>query len=564
LTQESTQEQFGKRERMLALIGVMTALLLAALDQTIVATAGPAIQRDLAIPASQYAWITTAYLVAATVMVPIWGKLSDRLGRKPVLLAGVALFLVGSLLCGIAPGTFPLIAFRAVQGIGAASLFTSVFAVIADLFPPAQRGRYMGLIGGVMGIASFVGPLAGGIITDRFGWHWVFFINLPVGAIAIWFIARKMPPLPPLRDAARLPLDVAGALFLIVAVVPLLAALSLGRSAGTVAAGGYAWTSPLILTLLSVALLSAILFIRTERRVPDPIVHFEIFRDPTIALASATVFVLGSAFLFAVIFLPLFLVNVSGISATGAGLTLMPLTMGMIAGSVGAGQVVARIGNYRRLLLGSLLLLMAAFAIMGFTLTATSTQWELSWKMVLIGLGMGPSLPLYTLAVQHAARPGEIGVVTAAATFSRSLGQVIGLTVFGAIFAGLLATTLARDLGEALTPLPPVVRELVASVALSPGPGLGEGPSTVAVDTIALRESIMRASDRLTAEDAALALASIGTVKAAVDNALATAISMLFRVGVLVIGVALLLTLRMPDLSLHRRGAGEGAAPEVH
>lgn len=440
-----TADALTRRDRVLTMTGVLVALLLAALDQTIVATAGPAIQRDLAIPPGLYAWITTAYLVASTVMVPIYGKLSDTYGRKPVLLVGVGLFLAGSLLCGVSPNVNVLIAARAVQGLGAASLFTTTFAVIGDLFPPQERGRYMGLIGGVMAVSSVIGPLVGGVITDTLGWHWAFLINLPVGAVAIWFILSKMPRLA--GAAVRRRLDLMGAAMLVLGVVPLLVALSLGRGEeGAPAAGGTGIPLPTPL-LLALSAFGLAMFVRAERRAEDPILRLGLYGTRPIGFAAAATFLVGACFLFNVIFLPLFLVNVAGVSATGAGLTMMPLTLGVVAGSVLSGQIVARTGRYKPLMLGSLALLVIAFALMAFTLDIGTTRGAVTMRMVLIGLGIGPSFPLFTLATQNAAPPSELGAVTAATTFARSLGQVVGVAVFGALFGAVVAGARGRGIG---------------------------------------------------------------------------------------------------------------------
>ncbi len=431
---------YTRAEKVATIVATLLGLLLAALDQTIVATAGPVIQRELHIAPSLYVWITTAYLVASTVLVPIYGKLSDLYGRKPILLAGMTIFLAGSSLCGIAQTTLQLIMFRALQGAGSAALFTTAFAVIADLFPPAERSKYQGIYGGVFGIASVVGPLAGGFITDHIGWHWVFFVNLPIGAIALYFIVRRMPMLRRPR-AARARIDVAGALALAVAVVPLLLALSLGRGAAAMPGdGGYPWGSWQILGMFALSGLGLVSFIAIERVVAEPILDLRMFRDRTFMIGSLASFVMGMAFLAAIVFLPLFMVNVVGLSATSSGLTTTPLTFGIVFGNIVVGQLVARAGRYKVFMIGAAVLSIVAFAVMGFTLSPESGQLSVSARMVLIGLGMGPTIPLFTLAIQSAVPPQQIGVATSMATFSRAMGVTIGLAIIGTVFASTLAT----------------------------------------------------------------------------------------------------------------------------
>jgi EmrB/QacA subfamily drug resistance transporter len=463
--------ELTREQKALTVTGMLLAMLLAALDQTVVATAGPAITRALSIDPGFYSWMTTAYLVASTVLVPIFGKLSDLYGRKRVVLVGIALFLLGSLLCGVATDATQLFASRALQGAGAASIFTSAFAVLGDLFSPAQRGRYSGVFGAVFGVASLVGPLLGGWLTDTFGWRWVFFINLPIGAVALAFVALRMPPLAPPPASPRPRVDVAGGLLLTLGVVPLLLALSLGHTAAQGDAFGLRWTDAREVALFGAAAASLAAFTWWELRVGEPLVDLRLFRDPTVRWGLAATFMLGGAFLTPMIFLPLFMVNVVGVTATASGLTISPMVLGVVAGNVLSGQLVSRLGTYKGLMLGSLGLLATAFAVLALSLDADASQASVTAKMVLLGLGLGPSVPLYTLAIQSAAPAGQLGAATSMTTFFRQLGGTVGLAVAGALFASTLDTSLRAQLELVTRGLPAgLVEQLVPAPGAEPTP----------------------------------------------------------------------------------------------
>jgi EmrB/QacA subfamily drug resistance transporter len=481
------------QQKAFTLAGTLLALFLAALDQTVVATAGPDMQRSLHLAPGLYTWITTAYLVSSTVLVPLYGRLSDLFGRKVILLVGVVVFLAGSALCGISQNATQLIAFRALQGVGSASLFTSAFAVVADLFTPAERGRYTGLFGAVFGISSLVGPLLGGFITDHFGWHWVFFINLPIGAIALAFIVLRMPPLRS-QLAVRPAVDVMGAILLAVGVVPLLVGASLGRAVLREGDVGYLWTSPPMLGLGLLAVVGLVGFVMWELRVKDPLVDLSLFKTPVVKWGVLSIVVLGAAFLTPIVFLPLFMDNVVGVTATASGLTISPLVMGIVAGNVVSGQLASRFGTYKPFMLVALVVLTVGFLVMGFTLTASSTQSEVTLKMVLLGLGLGPSIPLYTLAVQNAVPPQQMGVATSMTTFFRSMGSTIGVAVMGSLFATTLSEGISTRLVKATEGLPP---QLVQRFSQRQSGGIDdEGGSSMRFDAEAQKQ---KASDGLEA-----------------------------------------------------------------
>lgn len=431
------------RDKVFTLVGILLALFLGAIDQTIVATALPRIVEDLQ-GVTRYAWVATAYLLASTVMVPIYGKLADMYSRKAIELWSMGLFLVGSFLCGIAGefGSLPLIgdgmnqliAFRAVQGLGGAGLFAMAFIVIADLFPPAERGKYQGLMGGTFGIASVLGPLIGGFLTDQggaiipgiAGWRWVFYVNLPFGILALWFVITRMPRLEP-ADAGSHKLDILSAFFLVAGLSPIILALQLDRRA-------HPWGSVETIGLLVGGVVLLVLFSIRSLRSSNPVLNFQLFSNKVFSIGNAALFSYGAALLGIVVFLPLFIVNVLGVSATEAGLSLIPLSLGIVFGSTVSGQLVSRFGHYRRLMLLGGAILFVATLLLSLMDTET-TFWEVTFYMVLCGLGLGPALPLYPLAIQNSVEPRMIGQATSASQFFRQIGGAVGAAVMGTVLA---------------------------------------------------------------------------------------------------------------------------------
>ncbi|CAN5143448.1 N/A [soil metagenome] len=439
-------QEFSPLEKRVTLIALMIVFLLSALDQTIVATAMPRIVAQLS-GLDLYPWVTTAYLLASTVMVPIYGKLSDIFGRKPILVIGIVLFMLGSVLCGlsgefgdlplIGGGMVQLIVFRAIQGLGGAALITSAFAVIADLYPPRERAKMGGLFGSVFGLASVIGPLIGGFFTDLptahflglqiAGWRWVFYINLPLAGLALFMVLIEMPRLTH-RIGGRI--DFAGAGLLLTTFVPLLLALSWGGTAG--------WASPEILVLFAVAAASLIGFLLVEARVDNPIVSLDLFRNRTFATANLSSFLMFMAFMGMVSFLPLYMQLGLGLAATTSGLAMTPLTIGLIAASTISGLIVNRLGRYKEVMVAGA----AMTALAAFLLSQTPSDaslFDLMWRVTLLGLGLGPAQSVFNLAAQNAVERRQLGVATSAGQFFRQVGSTVGVAVFGAVLTHNLA-----------------------------------------------------------------------------------------------------------------------------
>jgi EmrB/QacA subfamily drug resistance transporter len=419
--------EISRRARFEVIGAILLALLLGALDQTIVGTALPHIVTDLR-GNDLYTWAVAIYLLTSTISVPFYGKLSDFYGRKPMLIFGISVFLIGSALSGLSGEMWQLILFRGIQGIGAGSLFPISLAVIGDLFTPAERGKYQGLFGAVFGLAALVGPALGGIITDNVGWHWIFYINLPIGLISLLVVSRVLPSLK--RPKHALDLDWVGALVFVAAMIPLLVGLTNKQTAD--------WATPEVGGLLLIAAVLIPVFLFIESRVKQPIVPLDLWRDRTYAGSILATFFAAFGFFAATIFLPRFYQVVKGESATTSGYALFPLLLGVIFASVVSGQIVARTGKYKALLLASVVLV-GVGSLLFTNLVATSDPLVISLWQFVLGLGIGPTLAVFTIVVQNAVPFNKLGVATSSLTFFRQIGGTVGLSIAGSLFGSHVA-----------------------------------------------------------------------------------------------------------------------------
>ena len=410
--------------------GLMLVLLLASLDQTIVSTALPTIVSELG-GLEHLSWVVTAYLLAVTVVTPLYGKLGDLYGRKVVLQAALVLFLAGSALCGLAQGMTELIAFRAIQGLGGGGLMVSAQAAIGDVVPPSERGRYTGLFGAVFGVSSIAGPLIGGFLTTHASWRWIFYVNLPIGAAAFVVLAATLPAV---SERRRREIDYLGTLLLAVTLSSLVLLTTLG---GTT----YAWGSPEIVGLGVIALVAGLLLARAEARATEPILPPSLFRNRVFVVCSAVGLVVGFALFGALTYLPLFQQEVRGLSPTASGLQLLPVMGGLLVSSIVSGRIIVRTGRYKVFPIAG-----TAVAALGMwmlsSLDASTGDGAAALHMLVLGLGLGMVMQVLVLATQNAVSYEQLGVATSGATLFRSIGGSLGTAILGAIFTAQLTAGL--------------------------------------------------------------------------------------------------------------------------
>jgi EmrB/QacA subfamily drug resistance transporter len=538
--------RISRGQLLLIMAGVMLGLLLSALDQTIVGPALFKIVKDLQ-GLEHYSWVTTGYLLTSTIVIPIVGKLSDIYGRKWFFVAGMIVFVLGSVLSGqasgldqfsafgvsvsgLTTGMAQLIAFRALQGIGGGMITANAFTVIADLVAPAERGRWQGLFGAVFGLASVVGPTVGGYITDNIGWRWVFYVNVPIGILAVAVVIFTFPHLQAHHESKR-HIDWFGAATLVGSVTPILVALSLGGSKD------FPWNGTNTLTLFAVGGVFLVAFIVAELVAKEPILPLDLFKNRIFMLSMITMALVGIGMFGAIINLPLFIQGVQGASATTSGNAITPMMFSLIIVSIVSGQILSRTGRYRVLgIVGTLALAGGMFLLS--TMAVDTPTWQTVGYMLVIGLGLGIAMPIYTVIVQNAMPVERLGVVTAATTFFRTIGGTIGIAVLGGVVNNRFSSEYMSQLPDSLKNSP----QFGAFFSnLSP-------QALVSPDTIAAIGQQLQAAGLPAAQISAFLTA----IQAPIKPALAAAVTQAFLFGAIIVGVAVLATALIPEIPLRR------------
>jgi EmrB/QacA subfamily drug resistance transporter len=536
-----TSWNLSARAKLEILLAILLALFLFALDQTVVGTALPIISTDLN-GAALYTWAFTIYLLTSTISGPIYGKLSDLYGRRPIFIWAVGLFLVASVFAGLSQEMWQFILARGLQGLGGGAVFPIAFAIIADLYPPEERAKYGALFGAVFGLSSVLGPLLGGFVTDTFGWPWIFFLNVPLGLVSLFVCWRLLPPIKHPESGRNI--DYVGAGLFTAALVPILLGLSNKRE--------LEWTDPWVGGLILVGLVITAVFVWWELRAADPIIRPQLFRDRTVSISIASMFLAAFGFFGAIVFLPQWFQVVRGMGATESGLNLLPLVFALIVGATVSGQIAARTGRYKELIFGSMVILAVGLYLM--TNLRADTELSTLWIwMVVAGLGVGPSFALFAALVQNSVEPRQVGSATASLTFFQQIGGTIGLTIAGTLLADSLTKQLPESLAANGVPQP-FIDQFQAQ-------GAGGGSALDFTGTGDLGAQILA---NVPAEFRAFVEPFIGQIVQAIHDAFAIAISSTFwvSIGAAVLAAVIVLFLR-PSRATRAAMAADRSEPAM-
>ena len=530
------------RAKMEILFAVMLGLFLGALDQTIVGPALPTVVTQLN-GNDIYNWVVISYLLTSTISVPFWGKLSDLYGRKPLFIIGIVIFLIGSALSGLSQNMGQLILFRGIQGIGAGALFPIALAIIGDLFSPAERGKYQGLFGAVFGVAFVAGPLIGGWLTENASWHWIFYVNIPVGIVSLFFITRLLPTVKNPRATRNF--DVLGGVLFTIATSALLIGLTYKGLNNAATHALYEWTDWQVGGLIIAGLIGYVLFVLAEARAKEPIIPLHLFRIRTYAASMVSTFFAAFAFFGAIIFLPRWFQIVQGFSPTNSGLAALPLVIGLIGSSIGSGFFVARTGRYKWLLVGAILLM--GFAMFLMTQLRADTPIPVVWLwMFIAGLGVGPTFAVFTLVVQNAVPFHYLGTATSNLTFFRQIGGTVALAIVGTVFSTELVKQVPQQ--AIASGISPSSLQTIGGAAQS-----GQLDLNQLIGTGNLSTLLQQAFPTIPVDDITKFVNSI-------HEAFSLAVAQTFWIGVVAAVIAAAAAMAMQELKLRQQSAAEERA----
>lgn len=529
------RSQVSRERLVFILVSVMLGMLLSAVDQTVVGTAMPRIIADLN-GLKEYAWVTTSYLLASTVMVPLYGKLSDIYGRKPFYILGMVLFLAGSALSGTSHTMTQLILYRGIQGLGGGAMMPIAIAIIGDIFPPAERGRWQGLLMAVFGLASILGPWAGGFITDHWSWRWVFYVNMPIGAVALIFCATALPSV---YRHTRHSVDYTGAAVLVVAAVPMLLGFSW-------AGNQYSWGDWHVLGSFGLSLVAWLAFFVWEMRAREPIIEPRLFRNSIFSVSVAASFLVSLGMFGAIMYIPLFTQAVVGDSAQNSGIVLTPMMLGFMVSSVVGGQILSRTGKYKVLSIVSMCIAVVGMFLLS-RMGATAHNGLVVRNMVITGLGMGTMMSLFTIVVQNAFPFRMLGAVTSTLQFFRSIGSTVGIAVFGSVLTARFTHELPRQ-------IPASVKRVIPPHALA---GLSN-PSTLLSPSASAQ--LDRAFARFGPDGAALAKELVRGVRVA----LAMGADRVFFLGAILLLLSLVTLFFLKEIALKKQSGDVPKEPALN